>query len=111
MPAHFKIYQIENPNKHHKFKYLSFIKRGVSSTRSTLYYMKMKNAPVTTQQITAMFPNFYRRASDVLRILCTLEKHGLVDKTDDSHWAITPLGKSSCRTLGARDALVASSLV
>ena len=111
MPAYARIYQIENPNKYPKFKYLSFIKRGTSSTKSTLGYMKMKKVPVTTQQIAAMFPNFFRTAGDASRIVHTLERHGLASKTIDNHWVITPLGISSCYTLGARDAIVASSLV
>lgn len=111
MPRVARIYQIENPNKHPKFAYLSFIKRGISSTKSTLGYMKMKKVPVTTQQIAAMFPNFFRTAGDASRIVHTLERHGLASKTIDNHWVITPLGISSCYALGSRDAIVAALMV
>ena len=111
MAAFARIYQIENPNKHPKFAHLSFIKRGTSSTKSMLAYMKMKKVPVTTQQIAAMFPNFFRTAGDASRIVHKLERHGLASKTIDNHWVITPLGESSCYALGSRDAIIASSMV
>ena len=105
-------YHIEKPGDYPEFKNLSFIRRGANTTKSTLYYMKMKKSPVTSKQLMTMFPKFFRRPSDAADICSTLEKHGLVEsvlrdtgKSFDNCWQITPLGVKSCYTLGKRDSI------
>ena len=98
-------YHIEKPGDYPEFKHLSFIRRGATTTKSTLYYMKMKKSPVTSKQLMTMFPKFFRRPSDAADICSTLEKHGLVAKVYDNCWQITPFGVKSCYTLGKRDSI------
>jgi hypothetical protein len=110
MPGVTRTYQIDKPEKHPEFRYLSFIKRGTSSTKQTLYYLKMKKTPVTAKQISDMFPHFYRKPSDAARVVETLKKHGLVQEVYANCWRISPLGKQACYVLGKRDAVIASQL-
>ena len=98
-------YHIEKPGNYPEFKHLSFIRRGANTTKSTLYYMKMKKSPVTSKQLMTMFPKFFRRPSDAADICSTLEKHGLAVKVYDNCWQITPYGVKSCYTLGKRDSI------
>ena len=98
-------YHIEKPGDYPEFRNLSFIRRGANTTKSTLYYMKMKKSPVTSKQLMTMFPKFFRRPSDAADICSTLEKHGLVSKVYDNCWQITPYGVKSCYTLGKRDSI------
>lgn len=106
-----RVFEIERPEKYPEFKRLSFIKRGVSSTQVTLYYVKMKKLPVTAKQIAAMLPHFFRKPSDAARVAKTLEKHGFFEKVYDNCWRITPLGKESCYVLGKRDRQKASCFI
>jgi hypothetical protein len=105
MPAVANRYLIEKPEKHPEFKHLSFIRRGATTTKSTLYYIKMKKKPVTSKQIATMFPKFYRKPSDAANVCSTLEKHGLVTKVYDNCWQITPFGVRTCFLLGKRDSV------
>jgi hypothetical protein len=98
-------YHIEKPGDYPEFKHLSFIRRGANTTKSTLYYMKMKKSPVTSKQLMTMFPKFYRRPSDAADICATLQKHGFVTKVYDNCWQITPSGVRACYTLGKRDSI------
>ena len=104
-------FEIPNPSKVDKFKHLSFIRRGTSSTRSVLYYLKMRRGrKVSSQQVAGMFPSFFRRPSDAVRILNTLAKNGLASVDEDSMWAITELGYRSVYLLGERDRMKYVSL-
>jgi hypothetical protein len=103
MPGVTNKYKIANPEKYPEFKYLSFIRRGSNTTKSTLYYIKMKKSPVTSKQVSTMFPKFYRKPSDAAKVCSTLERHGLLVKVYDNCWQITPHGVRSCFVLGKRD--------
>jgi hypothetical protein len=105
------IYKIPKPEKYPEFKYLSFIRRGPSSTKQALYFIKMKKSPVTSRQIADVFPNYFRKPSDVTRVVKTLEKRGLVQEVSQDCWRITDLGYKSCYVLGKRDAVIASQLL
>ena len=105
MPGVTNKYLIEKPEKHPEFKHLSFIRRGATTTKSTLYYIKMKKSPVTSKQIATMFPKFNRKPSDAANVCSTLEKHGLVTKVYDNSWQITPFGVRTCFVLGKRDSV------
>jgi len=105
MPGVTNRYLIDKPEKHPEFKYLSFIRRGANTTKSTLYYIKMKKSPVTAKQISTMFPKFYRKPSDAANVCNTLERHGLISKVYDNCWQITPAGVHACYVLGKRDSV------
>ena len=105
------IYKIPKPEKYPEFKYLSFIRRGPSSTKQALYFIKMKKSPVEAWQIAKIFPHYFRKPSDVVRVVKTLEKHGLVRNVRKDCWRITDLGFQSCYVLGKRDAVIASQLL
>jgi hypothetical protein len=106
-----RTFQIARPERYPEFKRISFIKRGVSSTQVTLYYIKMKKSPVTAKQIADFVPNFFRKPSDAARVARTLEKHGFIQKVYDNCWRITPLGKEACYLIGKRDVQKASCFI
>ena len=106
MPATKRVYVISDPSRWKEYSSISFMKRGSSSTRSVLCYLKMmRGKPVTATQTRKMFPAFFKGPSDAARILKTLTKRGFAQEVYEGAWRITPVGENAIYLLAARDKL------
>lgn len=95
---------IADPSKHKEYAPVSFMKRGPSTTRSVLQYLKMKRGiPVTALQVRHMFPTFFKGPVEAKRILKTLERRGFAQQVYDGAWRITESGISAVYLLAQRD--------
>lgn len=106
MPATKRVYVISDPSRWKEYSSISFMKRGSSSTRSVLCYLKMmRGKPVTALQTRQMFPAFFKGPVDAGRILKTLTKRGFAQEVYEGAWRITPVGENAIYLLAARDKL------
>lgn len=97
-------YVIAKPNRIAHFKPVSFIKRGSTTTRSVLNYLKMKRGvPATAKQVRDVFYPFFKRPSDSARILKTLERRGFAETVYPGAWRITSKGLEAVSLLAQRD--------
>jgi len=97
-------YIILHPNKLPHFKPVRFMKRGPSTTRSVLHYLKMKRGmPATAKQTKDLFPAFFKGPADAARILRTLERRGFAETVYPGAWRITNAGLQAVDLLAQRD--------
>jgi hypothetical protein len=95
---------IEEPSKMPEFKPISFMRRGHSTTRSVLYYLKMKRGmPLTVKQVIELFPRFFKHPYQAGRILKTLERRGFAESVYPGAWRITAMGLKAVDLLAQRD--------
>lgn len=99
-----RVFLIKDPSKFRSFDSVSFIRRGPTTTRSVLHYLKMKRGmPATSLQVRDMFPKFFRTPVDARRILETLEKRGFAETVYHGAWRITQQGAEAVYLLARRD--------
>jgi hypothetical protein len=99
-------FAIKDPSKYTMFKPVSFIKRGVTSTRCVLHYLKMKRGtPASALQVREMFPKRFKGPVEAGRILKTLESRGFAKSAYPGAWIITPRGIEAIGLLAQRDKL------
>lgn len=97
-------YEIAEPNKIPKYASITFIKRGSSTTRSILCFLKMRRGrPATAKQIKDVFFPFFNGPADVARLLDTLERRGFVELVYPGAWRITKDGIQAIYLLARRD--------
>ena len=102
-----KNFAIKDPSKHEMFEPVSFIRRGSTTTKSVLHYLKMKRGvPVSARNTRDMFPKFFRTPVDAKRILSTLERRGFAKQTYKEAWVITAQGQVAVGLLAQRDRLI-----
>jgi len=78
------------------------IKTG-SVKKLMLQYMKMKSAPVTTDQVCKFVEHRQQRPSRIHSYLLTLKALGFVDQLGPEEWCITKYGVDAVYTMGKRD--------
>lgn len=97
-------YMIQKPNRIPHFKPVAFIKRGSTSTRSVLNYLKMKRGvPATAKEVKDVFYPFFKGPHDAARTLRTLERRGFAETVYPGAWRITPQGIGAVGLLAQRD--------
>lgn len=97
-------YAIENPSKYKMFESVSFIRRGTTTTRSVMHYLKMKRGvPSSAVQVKCVFPRSFRSPVAAKNILKTLEGRGFAKQTYYEAWVITPMGIEAVALLAQRD--------
>jgi hypothetical protein len=102
-----KNFAIKDPSKHEMFEPISFIRRGSSTTKSVLYYLKMKRGvPVSALNTRDMFPKFFGAPVDAKRILGTLERRGFAKQVYSEAWVITAQGQAAINLIAQRDRLL-----
>ena len=89
------------------FEPVSFIRRGPTTTKSVLHYLRMKRGvPVSALNTRDMFPKFFRTPADAKRILETLEGRGFAKQVYKEAWVITAQGQEAVGLLAQRDRLL-----
>lgn len=102
-----KNFAIKNPSQYEMFESVSFIRRGSTTTKSVLHYLRMKRGvPVSALNTKAMFPKFFRVPADAKRTLETLERRGFAEQAYKEAWVITPKGLEAVGLLAQRDRLL-----
>ena len=81
---------------------LKYIKYG-SAKKTALYYLKMKDCPVTFMCIYTFVKHYQQRPFRVREGLVAMQKDGLVEKAGEDSWQITSLGVKAVYELGKRD--------
>jgi hypothetical protein len=102
-----KNFAIKDPSRYEMFEPVSFIRRGSTTTKSVLHYLKMKRGvPVSALNTRDMFPKFFGAPVDAKRILATLERRGFAKQAYKEAWVITAQGQEAVGLLAQRDRLL-----
>jgi hypothetical protein len=81
---------------------LKYIKYG-SAKKTVLYYLKMKDSPVSFMCIYSFVKHYQQRPFRIKEGLIAMQRDGLVEQIGKESWKITPLGIKAVYELGKRD--------